>query len=113
MTSSFPSFACLYARYRDLFWRKPTYISRSVTPIMEFAPFTTIRSLIILSPSFECSTRKQLSLFSLFDISIIVRRQSSRVISFVGMTRSKSLIVPVSYTHLRAHETRHDLVCRL
>src|SRR5665648_1121166 len=22
-------------------------------------------------------------------------------------------IIPVSYTHLRAHETRHDLVCRL
>src|SRR5450759_1525251 len=22
-------------------------------------------------------------------------------------------ICPVSYTHLRAHETRHDLVCRL
>src|SRR5665648_1193824 len=22
-------------------------------------------------------------------------------------------ITPVSYTHLRAHETRHDLVCRL
>src|SRR5450756_2723355 len=22
------------------------------------------------------------------------------------------LVVPVSYTHLRAHETRHDLVCR-
>ena len=22
-------------------------------------------------------------------------------------------IAPVSYTHLRAHETRHDLVCRL
>src|SRR5665648_1137992 len=26
----------------------------------------------------------------------------------------KGLItIPVSYTHLRAHETRHDLVCRL
>src|SRR5450756_133208 len=25
----------------------------------------------------------------------------------------QTLIVPVSYTHLRAHETRHDLVCRL
>src|SRR5450756_1710400 len=24
-----------------------------------------------------------------------------------------SLFTPVSYTHLRAHETRHDLVCRL
>src|SRR5450756_3207461 len=23
------------------------------------------------------------------------------------------LLTPVSYTHLRAHETRHDLVCRL
>src|SRR5450759_5524459 len=23
------------------------------------------------------------------------------------------LAIPVSYTHLRAHETRHDLVCRL
>src|SRR5450756_2835177 len=22
-------------------------------------------------------------------------------------------LMPVSYTHLRAHETRHDLVCRL
>src|SRR5450756_1644226 len=26
---------------------------------------------------------------------------------------SRVLGVPVSYTHLRAHETRHDLVCRL
>src|SRR5665648_192942 len=25
----------------------------------------------------------------------------------------KHWIIPVSYTHLRAHETRHDLVCRL
>src|SRR5450756_3046245 len=25
---------------------------------------------------------------------------------------SRELAVPVSYTHLRAHETRHDLVCR-
>src|SRR5659263_215734 len=26
--------------------------------------------------------------------------------------RSSALSLPVSYTHLRAHETRHDLVCR-
>src|SRR5450759_4799384 len=25
----------------------------------------------------------------------------------------RDLSIPVSYTHLRAHETRHDLVCRL
>src|SRR5450756_630621 len=27
--------------------------------------------------------------------------------------RGGAIIRPVSYTHLRAHETRHDLVCRL
>ena len=28
-------------------------------------------------------------------------------------TNSGGLVEAVSYTHLRAHETRHDLVCRL
>src|SRR5450759_2242035 len=28
-------------------------------------------------------------------------------------TRVPVEVIPVSYTHLRAHETRHDLVCRL
>src|SRR5450756_1688503 len=27
--------------------------------------------------------------------------------------RMRRVMAPVSYTHLRAHETRHDLVCRL
>src|SRR5450756_407061 len=33
----------------------------------------------------------------------------------IGMSPSVRVITPrsVSYTHLRAHETRHDLVCRL
>src|SRR5450759_4405835 len=30
-----------------------------------------------------------------------------------GCDRSMRLARAVSYTHLRAHETRHDLVCRL
>src|SRR5665648_85610 len=30
--------------------------------------------------------------------------------ALVPMTRCRT---PVSYTHLRAHETRHDIVCRL
>ena len=29
------------------------------------------------------------------------------------MTRYEMLIIPVSYTHLRAHETVLDIVCRL
>src|SRR5659263_522815 len=31
---------------------------------------------------------------------------------FSIMEDRRGLAVPVSYTHLRAHETRHDLVCR-
>src|SRR5665648_1193569 len=30
-----------------------------------------------------------------------------------GRPRVRGAYTPVSYTHLRAHETRHDLVCRL
>src|SRR5450759_5877696 len=31
----------------------------------------------------------------------------------VYRTKDPKTAAPVSYTHLRAHETRHDLVCRL
>ena len=34
-------------------------------------------------------------------------------ISNTGNTNFTGRLEPVSYTHLRAHETRHDLVCRL
>src|SRR5450756_3024158 len=27
--------------------------------------------------------------------------------------KQDAAVIPVSYTHLRAHETRHDIVCRL
>src|SRR5659263_33528 len=30
-----------------------------------------------------------------------------------ALKEGKVDLIPVSYTHLRAHETRHDLVCRL
>src|SRR5450759_5470182 len=32
---------------------------------------------------------------------------------FVAFDVEVVFLYPVSYTHLRAHETRHDLVCRL
>src|SRR5450759_752790 len=39
----------------------------------------------------------------------VARTQSSEVVKSLCLCGVKS----VSYTHLRAHETRHDLVCRL
>src|SRR5450759_3496172 len=37
---------------------------------------------------------------------------SGRLVGLLGPSGSGKS-TPVSYTHLRAHETRHDLVCRL
>src|SRR5659263_313533 len=34
-------------------------------------------------------------------------------VKFKVGTKTEDIREPVSYTHLRAHETRHDLVCRL
>src|SRR5665648_740261 len=36
-----------------------------------------------------------------------------KAIAQTSGTQWGRLNIPVSYTHLRAHETRHDLVCRL
>ena len=35
------------------------------------------------------------------------------VVVVVAVVAAAAVAVAVSYTHLRAHETRHDLVCRL
>src|SRR5450756_778177 len=44
---------------------------------------------------------------------VIGRDEEIRRVMQVLTRRTKNNPVPVSYTHLRAHETRHDLVCRL
>src|SRR5450756_519890 len=42
-----------------------------------------------------------------------VMRDSGVFIMGTGLAEGPDRAYPVSYTHLRAHETRHDLVCRL
>src|SRR5450759_1664649 len=43
----------------------------------------------------------------------IPRRPACRALRAHGEAEPAAPVRPVSYTHLRAHETRHDLVCRL
>src|SRR5450756_2591673 len=50
---------------------------------------------------------KRGSRFCLFGLRDRRRRRALRRLSLFACAE------PVSYTHLRAHETRHDLVCRL
>ena len=56
-------------------------------------------------------TRKQrgLSAEELAEIADL----STVYISYIENAKRKPSLESVSYTHLRAHETRHDLVCRL
>src|SRR5450756_313289 len=43
----------------------------------------------------------------------VVPHQLAFVVNGSGAEHQPLGVWPVSYTHLRAHETRHDLVCRL
>ena len=47
--------------------------------------------------------------YTLADSMIVGRTLGADALAAVGATAT----IAVSYTHLRAHETRHDLVCRL
>src|SRR5659263_430050 len=54
----------------------------------------------------------------LLNLPIVLTTAAPNVSTRQSTTCSDILVpsscwVPVSYTHLRAHETRHDLVCRL
>src|SRR5450756_2899689 len=43
----------------------------------------------------------------------VIPEERAHLVDLVAGRVPKKRLKPVSYTHLRAHETRHDLVCRL
>src|SRR5659263_746157 len=70
-----------------------------------------IKFLLIVVYPFRFSPRKYIELFSepiKFCLSFSLCKFF--IIEFSACSKSSET---VSYTHLRAHETRHDLVCRL
>src|SRR5665647_3760144 len=71
---------------------------------------------IILPPGFDCFIRliSCLALLSLAEVTVQVFIMEKSGFSFIETIRKPRLIKsPVSYTHLRAHETDSYLVCRL
>src|SRR5450756_2155949 len=62
----------------------------------------------VLAPALFISLAEQLGLMPEFtNLMLRLSLAQHRAWASDGWT------IPVSYTHLRAHETRHDLVCRL
>src|SRR5678815_1715603 len=52
--------------------------------------------------------------FKLFNLNIEpLRQQLFAIVGNSTPARSTVIVIPVSYTHLRAHETPEHLVCRL
>src|SRR5665648_749191 len=54
------------------------------------------------------SSREEKDLIKGYDLGI-----NAYIVKPVNFSSLIDIVKPVSYTHLRAHETRHDLVCRL
>src|SRR5665648_1195686 len=65
-------------------------------------PETALSTYLSSPPLFRIGTRSKVHL-------------TQEVQSFIDaqLEANGKKVQPVSYTHLRAHETRHDLVCRL
>src|SRR5450756_1256269 len=60
---------------------------------------------------FEARTREIEGL--MHEASLLLSRLTHTAAMVFAPVTQEDMVRPVSYTHLRAHETRHDLVCRL
>src|SRR5450756_2732259 len=83
------------------------------------APLVVAASIVLIALAPTTSGRASAIVFGvsavlLFGTSAVYHRGrwSPRVTAALRRLDHTN-IFPVSYTHLRAHETRHDLVCRL
>src|SRR5450756_2787159 len=63
---------------------------------------------VVLEPATPQQQRRDAAADLVGDPDTLGRPEGDPGATVVGCS-----VVPVSYTHLRAHETRHDLVCRL
>src|SRR5450756_9396 len=89
-------------------------------------PFWAMGSMLIMMVVLFCMSRKKTLLlempFPVREILLAVDvnairfpspdTEGSKLSAFASAPPSP-ILTAVSYTHLRAHETRHDLVCRL
>src|SRR5450759_5540392 len=124
-TSSMPSRMPRTTRSPD--WvpeGRSTWVTSPVTTTLEPKP-NRVRNIFICSAEVFCASSRMMKA----SLSVRPRMYASGAISMVpalisrGIESGSSMSCSasysgrkygsVSYTHLRAHETRHDLVCRL
>eukprot|EP00658_Telonema_sp_P-2_P044005 TRINITY_DN31881_c0_g1_i1.p1 TRINITY_DN31881_c0_g1~~TRINITY_DN31881_c0_g1_i1.p1 ORF type:complete len:129 (-),score=15.47 TRINITY_DN31881_c0_g1_i1:18-404(-) len=105
----------------DTTWSEASVISRSVVDMTSTTAMSVPRSssfvrtpFIRITCAVTATTRLSPSGSPILKLSPIVG-SSSRFRSGIPLTSNPpySALIPVSYTHLRAHETPEHLVCRL
>src|SRR5450756_3053026 len=84
------------------------------TSVLEMPlPSSCIFITRLLAPSSRLSVVSMSSAYSPRRPVVELMRSSSTMYFLSSAGEILPAATPVSYTHLRAHETRHDLVCRL
>src|SRR5450756_3029219 len=96
--------------------------------VVSTSPTVTSASIVLGSQGFRQDFRAKTGTYGLyFDsvpgvqvgirrLTVVVPENGTLTLTLVGEARlvlDQAQLKAVSYTHLRAHETRHDLVCRL
>src|SRR5665648_1127042 len=114
----------LAATSRDSHWSAPPQVVGSASsptragpysPPSQASPWRLRQRLLSLSTASlierACilSTPHSIASFQNSSAATPGLRRQRRIASFAILTSASR--TPVSYTHLRAHETRHDLVC--
>src|SRR5450759_5776920 len=89
--------------------RNPKYPRRQEVNVVDLAGGKLFREDFAAFAALPGDNRLRSQTTLLIDSSIGL---SDRMVLFLLGVHIDNLL-PVSYTHLRAHETRHDLVCRL
>src|SRR5450756_427238 len=95
-------------------------LATPVVPISRFAPFTaSSRVGVTLAPSSTSLAWDAIALACPSSLQGLTSTRSAYPKFFIALATDPTFpwyigsTSTVSYTHLRAHETRHDLVCRL
>src|SRR5450759_5961134 len=94
----------------------PTYLGAHAVPA-EFRDGSTVAASAAIGAAGHDGTDRYVAHVIREQLPAVARQGIARfcdVFCETGVfSADHSRLIPVSYTHLRAHETRHDLVCRL
>src|SRR5450759_1057213 len=83
-----------------------------VMPATKWIQRSTIRAVAAPPGNWIAGERSSATSQEVISWSPMLNRYPAHALGF-GAVGEFYITGPVSYTHLRAHETRHDLVCRL